>query len=67
MICFAREFLGRWRRPIRLRMPSRMVLVTGARRERIHAVFDEQDRITVLVVHTRQRLARPRTCLHRRF
>jgi hypothetical protein len=59
MICFSRDFvLGRRRFHIRLRQPMSMILFTGCDKERINAVFDRQNRLLQLVVHTRQKNVR---------
>ena len=56
MIAFARDFMRR-RRPhhIALAQPLRTLVVTGARRESIDAVFGPDRRLLQLVVHTRWR------------
>ncbi|HMO52270.1 MAG TPA: hypothetical protein PKE26_14105 [Kiritimatiellia bacterium] len=55
MICRLIDWVTRPRKPIRLSRPLGMVLVTGARKEMIDAVFDKSNRMTCLIVHTRQK------------
>ncbi len=54
MIAFAKDFIDTLRRPrIRMAVPDRMLLYTGARREKIDAHFSADNRIRQLIVHTR--------------
>lgn len=55
MICRIVEWIARPRRPIRLPRPSGLILITGAKKESIHAIFDDTNRMIQLVVHTRQK------------
>ena len=56
MICFSREFLFQRRlRKISLNRPTSMILITGAEKERINAVFDRNEHIVQLIVHTKQK------------
>ena len=56
MIAFAKEFLRRREeRPIRLNEPATTIVVTGARRESIDAVFGPDRRLVRMIVHTRSR------------
>ena len=60
MLDFAKNFVPRWRRVIRLRMPSSMLLFPGSDHEAIDATFDEGGRIIQLIVHTKSKnLSRP--------
>jgi hypothetical protein len=58
MICLLKEWLVRPRPVIRLPRPAGMTLVTGADREMIHAVYDDNRRMVHLIVHTRTRSLR---------
>lgn len=59
MIAFARDFVRRRREArIRLREPVSTIVVTGARRESIDAVFGADRRLVQLIVHTRWRSPR---------
>lgn len=53
MICMLKDWIKRRPYRIRLSRPAGLTLVTGARRELIDAVFDDQNRMVHLIVHTR--------------
>jgi len=55
MICMLKEWITKPRRIHRLPRPTGMILITGANREMIDARFDQNNRMTVLIVHTRQK------------
>ncbi|MCB1100968.1 MAG: hypothetical protein KDL10_01310 [Kiritimatiellae bacterium] len=55
MIALLKEFLPRPRKPIRLSRPAAMTIITGARRESIDAVYDRNNRLQHLIVHTKIR------------
>jgi hypothetical protein len=55
MIAFSKWFKRTDPKPIRIQWPSHFVLIRGADKESINAVFDENDRIKTLIVHTRQK------------
>ena len=56
MIAFARDFVRRRREPrIPLAQPVSTIVVTGARRESIDAVFGTDRRLVQMIVHTRWR------------
>jgi hypothetical protein len=55
MICMIKDWITKPRRIHKLPRPSGMLLITGARREMIDARFDHLNRMTLLIVHTRQK------------
>jgi hypothetical protein len=55
MICMLKEWMTKPRRVLRLPRPKGMILITGASREMIDARFDAANRMTHLIVHTRQK------------
>lgn len=55
MICMLKEWIRKPRHTIKLSRPAGMILVTGARREMINALFDKSNRMTHLIVHTKQK------------
>jgi len=54
MIAFTKWFLRRKRRQIPIPWPDHFILIRNSDTESINAVFDEQNRIKTLIVHTRQ-------------
>ncbi|MFT5496582.1 MAG: hypothetical protein ACI9TH_001982 [Kiritimatiellia bacterium] len=52
MIAFTKWFLRLDPKPIPLARPKQFILVRGAEREMIHAVYDEDKRMRKLIVHT---------------
>lgn len=55
MMAWAKAFIRRKNRVIRLRQPQSTTLVTGSDREAIDAVYDAGQRLVHLIIYTRQR------------